>query len=132
MPQREVGARRAVRLGVRERRSHLTRRLRRVTGGTMSFRRWDLLTALGLVAGLAMPIAAKAAQDTGERGLVTADLVDLRSEPKDKAKSKVKLSHGTMISATGHSPDGQWVQVKASVEHGPDTVDFEGWIQKKY
>src|SRR5579859_31417 len=97
-------------------------------------RRSELLASAVLAASLLATGPVRAAQEgpSGERGLISADLVDLRAEPKDKAKSRVKLSHGTLIAATDHTPDGQWVKVVADVEKGPDTIHFEGWIQKKY
>ena len=47
---------------------------------------------------------APAAWAEAETGLVSADSVELRVEPKEKAKSTVRLSHGRMVSVLDHTP----------------------------
>lgn len=93
--------------------------------------RWESLTAAVLLLGFAaVPQQAIAAAE--EAGIITAVNVDVRAEPKDKGKSKLKVSHGRKIAAIGHSPDGKWVQIKAEVDRAGETATFEGWIEKKY
>lgn len=58
----------------------------------------------------------------GERGMVSASGVELKSEPKPKGKKVDKLKQGTMVDVTDHSPDGSWLKLSVNGQ--------EGWVEK--
>ena len=88
-----------------------------------------VLSLATLVAGFAIARPARAAD---EKGLITALGVEVRAEPQEKAKSRMKLSsHGSPVIAIDHSPDGKWVKIRAQFERGGESANVEGWVEKK-
>ncbi len=59
---------------------------------------------------------------------IRAKIVDLRVQPSDNAKARLKLGAGREVAVLGKSDDGRWVKVSGSLERGEDTIKFEGWV----
>lgn len=94
-----------------------------------SFTRKIVITAALFVA---MGVSLIPGSASAEKGIVSVVSADVRAEPKEKAKAKLKIKQGRHVTVVDHTPDGQWLKVKAEFDRGGDTGELEGWIQKKY
>lgn len=65
-----------------------------------------------------------------EIGFVTANGIDVRKEPNDKASAVMKAYVGQMIRVDDFK-DG-WVHINFSTKRGQDEIPIEGWIPKKF
>lgn len=59
---------------------------------------------------------------------IRARITDLRVQPSEQAKARLKLGVGREVSVLAKSDDGNWVKVAGSLERGEDVIRFEGWI----
>ena len=77
-----------------------------------------------------MPTAKEKAYASGATFRVTGDPLNLRSSAADKGPANLiePMPWGTVVSATGKTPSGNWVQVTASLAGGAAT----GWCHLSY
>ena len=82
------------------------------------------MTAIVLAVGL---LSAPAFAQV-ERGLVSANNVDLHQSPDERSKITAKLYVGTMIQVDDFKEG--WVHIRTQINRGQDKIPVNGWLKK--
>ncbi len=98
----------------------------------MPLNRLTRSTRVVLALGCFGAIVGTSRDAAAEKAIVNTVEADLRIDPTEKSKSKIKLQIGTMVEVTDHDPEGKWVRVKAEIPRGEETMTFEGWLPRKF